>query len=104
MGANEKKNRVHACGRFLTTDGTVRNAGSGNWSAANVAAGIADITLQDPIDVTERQVFVTVRTTSLNVATIPASDSDTNVRIHVEDDASVDTDADVDFLVLRAAG
>lgn len=104
MGALEKKNRVHACGGFLTTDGTVVRAGTGNWTAANVAAGIADITLGTPIDVTERLVFLTVRTTSLNVASIPASDSDTNIRVHVEDDTSADADANVDFLVIRALG
>ena len=104
MGALGKKNRLHAAGRFDTTAGAIDNPGSGNWSVANVGVGIADITLQDPIDVTERQVFVTVRTTSLNVATIPASDSDTNIRVHVELDDSTDTDAHVDFLVLRAGG
>jgi hypothetical protein len=104
MGALGKKNKLHACGRFDTTAGAIQNAGSGNWSVANVAVGIADITLQDPIDTLERQVFVTSRTQSVMIAVIPASDTDTNIRVHAEDDSGADADTLLDFLVLRSAG
>lgn len=96
---------IHAAGCFDTTAGAVVKAGTGDWSAANVAVGIADITLQVPIDVTERVVILQTSITNLNAATIPANDTDTNIRVHVEDDLSADTDdTALGFTVFRVGG
>lgn len=104
MASNQKKNRIHAAGRFsAATPPVVECAGTGNWSVVRAAQGIWDVTLQDPIDATERVVIVCGRVTSTLVATIPASDTDTNIRIHAESDASADVDTAVDFMVIRAA-
>jgi len=101
---NEKRNAVHACGRFsAATPPVVESAGTGNWSVARSAQGIWDVTLQDPIDATERIIIVCARVTSSLIATIPANDTDTVFRIHNESDAGADVDTAVDFLVIRAA-
>lgn len=105
MASNHKRNKVHAAGRFsAATPPLVEAAGTGNWTVARVGQGIWDVTLGDPIDVTERLVLVCPRVTSSLCATIPASDSDTNIRIHNESDASGDVDTAVDFVVLRVGG
>lgn len=102
--ANEKKNRIHACGRFsAATPPVIESAGTGNWSVVRAAQGIWDVTLADPIDPTERLIIVCSRVTSSLIATIPASDTDTVFRIHNESDASADVDTAVDFMVVRAA-
>lgn len=106
MGALYKGGaEIHAAGKFDTTAGAIVAAGTGDWSAANVAVGIADITLQVPIDVTERVVILQTSVANLNAATIPASDTDTNIRVHVESDVSADTDDPaLGFIVFRANG
>lgn len=103
MGANERSNMLHALGRVTTSTGAVLVAGTGNWSAANIAAGIADVTLNDPIDTTQRLILLTPKTTSLIAAVITANDTDTVFRISVTNDAAGATDADIDFLVMRIA-
>jgi len=103
MGANQKKNAVHACGRVTSSTGAATNPGTGNWSAANSAAGLVDITMSEPIDTLERCIFATSKTIGITVAVVTASDTDTVFRLSQESDASVLTDSVVDFLVLRVA-
>lgn len=105
MGALQKKNWIHAAGRFsAATPPVIEAAGTGNWSVVRAAQGIWDVTLGDPIDVTERVVLCCPRVTSSLLAVIPASDTDTNIRFHNESDAGADVDTAVDFVVLRVGG
>jgi hypothetical protein len=105
MGSLQKKNWIHAIGRFsAATPPLVECAGTGNWSVVRAGQGLWDVTLNDPIDVTERVVLVCPRVTSSLCAVIPASDTDTNIRIHNESDAGADVDTAVDFVVLRVGG
>ena len=99
--ASTGKQRIHASGSFLVSTGAAVCVGTGNWTAANIAAGIADLTLGEPIDVTERVVTATSQVQSTMVATIPANDTDTVVRFHVEDDTGADADSVVAFTVWR---
>lgn len=95
---------LHAVGSFDTTAGAIIAAGTGNWTAANVAVGIADITLGDAVDTLERLTFLQSRTAGIFGAVIPASATDTNERVHLESNASVDTDGPLDFMIIRVAG
>ena len=101
--ALEKKNAIHTLGRFSAATPPLVEASDGGWSVVRSAQGIWDVTLNVPIDATERLVLLTPRVTSTMAAVIPASDTDTNIRIHVETDGGADADAAVDFVVLRVA-
>lgn len=95
---------IHAAGSFDTTAGVIANAGTGNWTAANVAVGIADVTLGEGVDTLERLCFFQSKTAGQFCAVITASDTDTNVRVHMETNASADADGPVDFMIIRCGG
>lgn len=104
MGSLQKKNAVHACGSVTGATGVALVAGTANWTAANAAAGLIDVTLAANalIDPLERVVICAVKTTSLSIAVVTASDTDAVFRASIEDDLSALTDANFDFVVFRA--
>lgn len=104
MSTNQKKNRVHAAGRWsAATPPVIEAAGTGDWSVVRNGAGDWTLTLQVPIDTTERLVLATSRVTSTQVSVIEAGATDTTVQFLCESDASGATDSAIDFMVLRIA-
>lgn len=105
MAALEIKNALHAMGRVTTSTGAAVVAGTGNWTAANTAPGICDVSFdaRSLIDSLERIVLLTPKTTSVSANTVAGADTDTIFEISCEDDTSAGADCDVDFLVLRVA-
>src|SRR5690349_6255994 len=97
----ETKNHIHAAGQFSGATPPVVGPTTGNWSVERIAAGIWDVTLQDAIDPAERVIVAIAGVISVMVSWIPANDTDTVFRLHAENDASADTDAAINFMVLR---
>lgn len=102
----QKKNWLHAAGRTdAATPPLVLVAGTGNWTPTRGGQGLFDITFDanSLIDLLERVVLVTCRTTSMSAAVVTASDTDALFRVSIEDDASTLTDGvPFDFLVIRS--
>lgn len=104
MASLQKRNRLHCCGRWsAATPPLVEAAGTGDWSVVRGGAGIWTATMNVPIDILERCVFVTTRVISTQAAVV-AGGSDTTFVVNVLSDAAAATDAAIDFLVIRTGG
>lgn len=104
MASLQKKNRLHCCGRWsAATPPLVEAAGTGDWSVVRTGAGAWTATLNVPIDILERCIFVTSRVISTQ-ASVVAGGSDTTFLVTNTSDAAAATDSAIDFLVIRTGG
>jgi hypothetical protein len=102
MSTNQKKNRVHAAGRYSAAiPPLVEAIGTGDWGVVRNGAGDTTVTLLVGIDATERLILATSRVTSTQVSVV--SLTDTTFQVLCISDAAAATDTAVDFVVLRIA-
>ena len=101
MGALATKSLFAVWGQINGADGATNVAGSGNWAAVRNGAGDYTVTTSTDglVDATRCIILATPRLISTMIAVV--AQTDTTIQFNVENDASVATDASVDFLVIR---
>lgn len=103
-----RKDSIHVAGSVSAAGAAVAppaNEGARRWTVAAPVGSVYTITLDEPIDPTERVIHVSPRGTVNNTAVhLAAGDTDTVFTVGTQSAPAMAADVAFDFVVLRVAG